>query len=137
MAVITTPDYISVSRSFANTKLLIDGTSGEMLDAVELIVLSNDLETEIDLLMPFYNAYQVSVVDARIASYLVSAVSSLQQHVIDRALDGTNAAYIDINDWLRDESITVPLAFAEISELAGWVIDHDRIAANPTITITY
>lgn len=138
MAVITTPDYISVSRSFTNARTLIDGTTGEMIDAVELIVLSNDLETEIDLLMPFWNAYQTAIVDAQTPTYLRTAVGSLQRHVMTRATDpSTGVAYIDINDWMRDESITVPATFAGISELAGWVIDHDRISADPTISIAY
>lgn len=138
MAVIPKVDYISVSQNFTNARVLLLGTTGEMLDAVEIIVLSNDLETEIDLLMPFWTAYQTALVDSRVSSYLLSAISSLQQHVIDRAIDpSTTLPYTDINEWLRDETITVPTTFADISELAGWPIDHDRISADPTVTVTY
>lgn len=138
MAVITTPDYISVSKMFNNARFLVSSSNDYLLDAVEIIVLSNDLETEIDLLMPFWTAYQGSVANTSIPGYFLSTISSLQQHVLDRAIDPvTSLRYTDINDWMRDESVTVPETFAALSEIAGWIIDHDRIESDPTVTIAY
>ena len=139
MAVIEIADYISVAKSITNSRVLVVDSSGPLYDITETIVLSNDLETEIDLLMSFYQAWQgaISYYDG-LHGFLLSAVSSLQNHVITRATDPvTSLPYTDINDWLRDNSITVPDTFASISEVAGWAIDHDRITADPTITITY
>ena len=139
MAVIEIADYISVAKSITKSRVLTAESSSPLYDITETIVLSNDLETEIDLLMPFYQAWQgaVSYYDG-VPGFLLSAVSSLQQHVMSRATDPlTSSSYTDINDWLRDNSITVPNTFASMSEVAGWVIDHDRITADPTITITY
>jgi len=137
MAVITSARYLNIARSIANARILILQTQDEWYDAVEFVVLSQVVDVEVDLLYQMWQSYQVSLTDTNPKSYYLSAVSVLQQHVIDRATDGSGDTYTDINEWLRDENTQVPATFAELSESAGWPIDHDRISADPTVTITY
>jgi len=128
MGVISRADYISIADDIACSRLSVLNGTTQLYDAVTTVVLSQDIDVEVDLLMPFWESYQITLSNNTIPTHLLSATSVLQQHIID------NTSYTDINDWLRAENILVPETFAEISEAAGWPIDHDRITNDPTVT---
>ncbi|MFW6122365.1 MAG: hypothetical protein ACOC80_15900, partial [Petrotogales bacterium] len=89
------------------------------------------------LLDPLYQAYtKVSAMNTNTPSYFKNVISSIHTHIIDRATDASGNAYTDINDWLDDNGLLVPATFADMSEDAGWPIDHDNIKDDPTISFS-
>ena len=137
MAVITGANYRSLSEELTNARLVQLQTQEELYDAVEVIVATNVVDVEVDLLFQFWQTYQITLTESNVKSHFLSAISVLNQHVIDRATDSGGDIYVDINEWLRDESVQVPETYAEMSEQAGWPIDHDRISTDPVIVISY
>jgi hypothetical protein len=136
MPVISSADYLNYAKDVARGRILQTLSPDYLYDAVEVIVLSQDVDVEIDLLMSTWNLYQQTLINVNVPSYFVSGVATLQHHVMSKAVDIAGDPYADINDWLRYEGIQVPEAFADISTLAGWTIDHDRTAADPTVTVS-
>ena len=138
MAVITNTVFSSIADEIGQARILQLSVDDHIYNAVVDIVNLQEayLDVEVDLLSEFWQSYQISLAEALVPAYMLSDISVLHQHVMDRAVDGAGDKYTDLNDWLRDESVHVYETYADMSEEAGWPIDHDRIKADPTVTIT-
>ena len=136
MAVILNTDFSSIADHIGQARIAQLRQRTEIYDSVVVIVDLQEayLDVEVDLLNEFWQSYQVSLAETQTPSNLLSDISILHQHVIDRALDGSGSRYDDINVWLRDESLQVFETYADMSEEAGWPIDHDRIKTDPTLS---
>ena len=136
MAVILNTDFSSIADHIGQARIAQLRQRTEIYASVVVIVDLQEayLDVEIDLLTEFWQSYQVSIAETQVPSNLLSDISVLHQHVMDRALDGAGSKYDDLNDWLRDESIQVYETYADMSEDAGWPIDHDRIKTDPTLS---
>jgi len=136
MAVILNTDFSTIADHIGQARIASIQQRTELYDSVVVIVNLQEayLDVEVDLLNEFWQSYQVSLAETQVPSNLLSSISVLHQHVIDRALDGAGEKYTDINDWLRDESVTVYETYADMSEEAGWPIDHDRIKTDTTLS---
>jgi len=137
MAVITNTVFSSIADELGIARILQLSVDDRIYNAVVDIVDLQEayLDVEVDLLNEFWQSYQVALAEALVPAYMLSDISVLHQHVMDRAVDGAGNKYDDLNDWLRDESVQVYETYADMSEEAGWPIDHDRIKSDPTVTV--
>jgi len=139
MSVITSADYQLIVDNYAEGRLCQLEVENEFYANLAIIVNLQEpfLDVEVDLLSPFNQSYNtVSAQNTITPSYFLSNISSLHTHIINRATDGAGAVYTDINDWLSDNSVLVYNTFAEMSEDAGWPIDHDNIKSDPTLSFS-
>lgn len=146
MAAITVAKYQTIANLYANAQIQVVGVTDYYYDAAYEIVLLQSFDPEIDLLQPFYNAYLSSqTIFSQTPSGIVSAITQLQRHVLDKARTSTLTRFTTIDDWLdasatngvadsafgregdTDVSIKVPQEFADISAQAGYSIDTDNI----------
>lgn len=138
----TSPNTISVNlyQQIANLYsihlLAMRDVQEFYLSAAEEILFSDDFDVELNLLRKLYNAFENSDFYNNPAAASISAVASLNAHVIKNARDNDGNRFIDINEWLlaangrlddHDDAITVPTAFAEMSSQAGYPIDGENI----------
>jgi len=147
MAAITVESYQNIANYYTAAQRQLIGVSDYYYHAAEEIVMLQDFDPELDLLAPFYSAYSASL-----AAYstpppaIVSAVSSLQKHVLARATTTAGVAFTNINQWIDangdngyltapgvgrandiDTAFTVYHEFATLSLQAGFEIDADNI----------
>lgn len=147
MAAISVAKYQTIANLYANAQRQLVGVSDYYYDAVYEIVLLQSLDPEVDLLIPFNNAYEASqIVFTQIPAGIVDAILQLQRHVLDRArTDNDNVRFTSIDDWIdaggtngvtdealgrngdTDASFTVPQEFANISAQAGYTIAAGNI----------
>ena len=116
MAVMTAPQYISLSDLYANAQVQVAGVATYYFDAAYEIVALNAFDPEIDLLIPFYNAYLAAeTAYANPPQSTISAVRKLQEHVLKRAVAtgggavAAGTAFTDINQYYAD----IPDKFAD------------------------
>jgi len=126
-------DFIGRSHAYAKA------ASDYWYDAAVEVVVTNDLETELDLVKPFIQAYRNA--SARYSLPPASGVESvrkLQEHVLRKSRKNDGERFTNINDWLAaytsggrlgdcDNSITVHPDFAELSTVVGYTIDSSNI----------
>ena len=125
---INTTSYDAVASDYTSAAIGIQGLSQHYYDAAYEILILSVFDPELDLLAPFYNAYLASsgtYTNIPIAG--ISAVGELQRHILNRARDSSDTRYTNINTWMTDHSVTVSQEFADISEMAGFVIDPGNI----------
>lgn len=142
MAIISANDYKSIMSDYAAAQNQLVGISDNYYNAAYTVLLVNVFDPEIDLLIPFHNAYVVSQsAYASAPATAVTAIRSLQDHVLNKATslgNGSVAAgekYDDINDYYEDYptdfptggSAVIPQAFATISAQAGHTISSTYI----------
>lgn len=147
MAAILTSQYKIVADDYATGMEQTAGVSTPFYDAAYEIVNLQVFDPEIDLLVPFYNAYLTAyAVMGQAPSSVITAVNRLQGHVLDKARYTIGALttqyqFTDINDWLSatvssspvhrvgdvDTAVTVRQAFATLSSQAGYPIDAGNI----------
>jgi len=108
MAAIKVENYQTVALNYAGASQQLVGIADYYyLAAVEILEI-NDFDPELDLLEPFYNAWQSSIQSyAFVTPSVLSAVTALQEHVIDKArtdstVDSTGVAqrFDTIDDWI-------------------------------------
>jgi len=152
MAAIKVENYQNIATKYAEASQQLVGIADYYyLSAVEILEI-NDFDPELDLLEPFYNAWQSAATSyAYSTPSAINAVSALQEHVIDKArtdaaVDSTGASqrFDSIDEWIdasasngvgtnigRDDDInisfTVDQEFADISNLAGYTISAGNI----------
>jgi len=138
MAVILNTDFSSIADHIGKARIAQLRQRTEIYDSVVVIVDLQEayLDVEVDLLNEFWQSYQVVLAETQTPSNFLSDISILHQHVMDRALDGAGNKYDDLNDWLRDESVRVYETYADMSEEAGWPIDHDRIKTDAVLSFS-
>lgn len=152
MGAIPVDTYVTIAGEYSDAYTSVQTVSAYYYDAAYEVLNIASFDPEVDLLVPFYNAYNTAdAVVAEPPSSVVTAVNRLQAHVLNKArydLDGTVYQFVDINDWLsatvngenvtrmrsateaetNTSAITVPAGFAELSSRAGYAIDAGNIA---------
>jgi len=135
MAVITVADYKLLVTDYSDALAQIEGVSVNYFDAAYKVLLLNVFDPEIDLLVPFHNAYLVADVSfAAQPQSVVNAVQSLQQHVLAKGVDSFGNRFTTINDFYANNlnDFTSPAfftaAFAALSQQAGFTIESTYIA---------
>ena len=122
--VISGADYKLVTADMANAKSSLDLVKSFCLDAVTKIVYLNAVTPEVDLLTPFWDTYVAasSIVDN--PSFLLSAVSALESHVLKRC------GYTTVDQYISSQvdTATVCPDWAVLSALAGFPITGTYIA---------
>lgn len=106
MAAIKSSKYMTIAGLYANAQTQIEGISDYYYEAAYEIVLLQVFDPELDLLQPFYTAYQaVQALFTQTPAAVVSAVGALQAHVLSKARtqDGSGR-YTNINYWLESDN---------------------------------
>jgi hypothetical protein len=157
MAAINSTKYQTIAQLYADAQAQIEGVSSYYYDAAYEIVLLQVFDPELDLLQPFYTAYQaVQAVFTQTPAAVVSAVGALQAHVLSKARTQNGVGrYTNVNYWIEsdnsgndgwsapdqtaspgvygrqndsfDEPFTLPQRFANVSAQAGYPIDTGNI----------
>ena len=143
MAVITITEYKSIMTDYNTSFAALSGVSDGYYDAAYTVLIANVFDPEIDLLVSFYTAYNVSVsAYASAPTSAINAVKALQDHVLAKDVSaGTGAGqtagdkYDDINDFYADNpsdfptggSAIIPQGFATMSQQAGHTVDSTYI----------
>ncbi len=154
MAAIKVTNYQNIVDFYTEASVALVGIADYYYSAAEEIVMLNVFDPEIDLLSPFYQAYLAA--DAAYSApptAVVSAVTALQSHVLNRARTDTEVSgggyrFANINEWIDagagngylssavgrdgetgsgDGSFKVPTEFAAISSTAGYAIDAGNV----------
>ncbi len=146
MAAITITDYLSIMTDYNTSFAALSGITDGYYDAAYTVLLANVFDPEIDLLVSFYTAYNVSVSSYSSApTSVINAVRALQDHILSKDVSaGTGdqtvgAKYADIDEFYEDNaanfptagSAIIPTGFATMSQQAGHTIDSTYIIGNP------
>ncbi len=133
MAEINTTDYLDIVTLYTAASLQLVGIAQQYFDAAYEIVILSVFDPEIDLLLPFFNAYLASnTAYASAIQPVVNAVKELQDHILRRARDGAGLAFSSVNDWYADNPTafpdggsaeTITAEFAALSQQAGHRIE--------------
>jgi hypothetical protein len=113
MGAISTDSYANIAVNYGTAYNAVQDVSDYYYQAAYEIVILVVFDPEIDLLVPFYNAYLTAQsVIAEPPSSVVTAVNRLQSHILDKARYYLSAPapgetwadvltkYSDINDWI-------------------------------------
>jgi len=122
MAFLTGTEYITIADKLSSARVALQGSVGEMFDAVYEIVQLDSIDKEIDLLSPFFNVYQVSNAQWKQTSTLDAGVRALNNHVLRRSSHATLDAY------LTNEGVQVTQTFADLCNGLGYpIVDGGNI----------
>lgn len=133
MAVISITDYKLLVLDYSSALAQVAGVSVNYFNAAYKVLLLNVFDPEIDLLVPFNNAYLTADVSfAAQPQSVVNAVASLQNHILSKGVDkDTGLKFTGINDFYADNlpSFTgfFSAAFASLSQQAGFTIESTYI----------
>ena len=122
MSVISGTDYKKIADEYAVARTNVIGAAEYLFDAVYEIVMLQSLQPEVDLLDEFYNSYLVNSNLWKAPSSLLSAVRSINNHVIRRGNYASLDAYF-ADQVIIDPTFTVPAAWADLCEIAGFTVD--------------
>ena len=142
MAAIKVSNYQNIADYYTTAQKQLVGISDYYYQAAVEIVMLQTFDPEIDLLEPFYRAYiSAQAAYATAPTAVVSAVGTLQRHVLARATTNAGVAFTNINQWIDagstntyidalvgraddvDTSFLVQSEFAALSDQAGFEID--------------
>lgn len=126
--VISGTDYLAIATYYADARNSNIGSVDYLYDAVYKIVLSTQFYPTIDLINEFWNSYQINADIYRSPSTYLSAVRSINNHVINRS--GTTVT--DLNDYLEAESIQIPMGWAELCKATGVLVCRTNISNLPS-----
>ncbi len=149
MAAIKVENYQNITSLYTSAQLQVVGISDYYYEAAREIVLLQTFDPELDLLAPFWQAYLAATTAyANPPSAVITAVASLQSHILDKARTDAGAVFTNINAWIDagatngyltaavgrqnetgtgDESFKIEEQFAALSAKAGYAIDADNI----------
>lgn len=119
--VIDPPIYKVIADLYGDARNFLLEANSYLFEAVYQVVLLNEMNQEIDLLSPFYNAYQVISSQYATPMSFVPAVRALNLHILRRS------GYINISSYLTYEGITVTPSWQVLSETAGYRINDDLV----------
>lgn len=146
MAAIKIATYQNVAGFYADAQIQVANVADYYYSAAYEIVnlqFGPSFDPELDLLAPFWTAYlSAQAIFLEPPAAVIQAVSSLQNHVLDKARDNTGNRFTDVNDWIdadgangvndlsevsgreddTDDAITVDPEFAVLSSTAGFTI---------------
>lgn len=136
MAEINTTDYVDITNLYTTASQQLVGIAQQYFNAAYEIVILSVFDPEIDLLLPFFNAYLAA--DTAYASSIqsvVNAVRELQDHILRRARDPGGLPFSTVNDWYEafpavfpddfggGSSAIISSEFAALSQQAGHRIE--------------
>lgn len=121
MAVIGGSDYRAIAVAYSTARQRMLSAKQDFFDAVYLIVTLNQLRPEVDLLISFFDAYNINTELLKATTLFESATRTINQHVISAGGFATVDAYLD------DKGITVPQDWADISSASGFTISSGNI----------
>lgn len=146
MPAINADQYKIIADLYADAQGQVTDISDYYYAASYEILILNTFEPELDLLSPFHNAYLSSLtLYAQAPQSIISAVNSLQRHVLNHARTNDGSRFSNINQWIDaagtnsvsfsnvgrqgddDTSFKVKPAFAQMSAQAGFEIHSDNI----------
>ena len=145
MAALTVTDYLSIMTDYNTAFSSLSGLSDGYYDAAYTVLLANVFDPEIDLLVAFHTAYNVSVsAYAAAPPSVVSAVKALQDHILSKDVSaGTGDQtlgdrYTNIDEYYEDNlasfpvegSAIIPVGFATLSAQSGHTIDPTYVIGN-------
>lgn len=122
MAFISGPSYVAIATAYSNARNQQLTVKDYLFDAVYEIVMLQEIIPEVDLLVEFYNSYQVNTTLFSAPQTLLSAVRKLNNHVLNRS------SYTNLDDYLEGEGVTVPEQWADLCSSAGFPIDSSNIS---------
>lgn len=140
MAAIPVSVYQNIASYYTSAQQQVSDVSSYYYSAAQDILVVDQFDPELDLLKPFYQAYQgVQSAYLQVPQSVVQAVSSLQSHILAKAVDATDNQFSDINDWIAgtggrgngetdQAAFTVSQEFADLSAQAGYEIENTNIA---------
>lgn len=138
MAVISEFSYEDLVLYYTRGLNQVQDVATHYYDAAYEIVQLNTFQPEIELLIPFYSAYLAAVTSfENPPSSIISAVKTLQKHILDNATDTTTGLkYTNINSYYDDtgrfpSGYQVSTQFALVSELAGYHINGYNDSIDP------
>ena len=126
--VISGTDYLAIAVYYANARASNIGSVDYLYDAVYKIVLSTQFYPTIDLINEYWTSYRINADIYRSPSTYLSAVRAINNHVVNRA----GGDITDVNDYLIDENIKVPMGWAELCKNTGTLICLGRISDPPS-----
>lgn len=130
--VISGTDYLAIATFYSNARDSNIGSIDFLYDAVYRIVQSEQVYPTIDLVNEFWTSYQINTDIYRSPATYLSAVRSINNHVLNRA--GGNI--LDLNDYLIDQNVQVPMGWAELCKITGTLVCLSRIS-NPPVGNTF
>jgi hypothetical protein len=128
--VISGADYLAIATYYANARLANVGSVDYLYDAVYKIVLSDNVYPTIDLINEFWTSYQINTDIYRSPTTYLSAVRAINNHVINRS----GSAVTDLNDYLIEASVEIPMAWAELCKITGVLVCQGNISNLPSAT---
>jgi hypothetical protein len=114
-------DYQSIANAYARLKYHLDIASTYLYTAVNTVVDLNQLDPTLDLIYTFNSVYVANVNSVNTVSPYLAAVTTLNNHCINRG------GYTDINAYLADAGITVPQKWADLCADAGFTVSGSYI----------
>ncbi len=131
MAVITTADYKLIVVDYTAALTQLTGIKDNYYDAAYKVLLLNVFDPEIDLLIPYHNAYLTATVAyAAQPQSVVNAVRSLQGHVLAKGTDTSGDRFASVDDYYADDGTFASYFtadFAALSQQAGHTISATYI----------
>ena len=120
--VISQTEYRNISLDYASAYESIAEPNDFLYDAVYRVVLLQVVIPEVDLVNPFYDAYNIRFQNSDVPSSMIDAVRAINNHVIARG------GYVDVDAYLDSGSgITVPQGWATLSGIAGFTVSSGNI----------
>lgn len=119
--VIAQSDYREIAIAYGNARTTVLAAKQHLFDAVYLIVLLQSVRPEAELLPVFWDTYNLNVNTLETPTLLLSAVRSLNNHVL------IAGGFASVDAYLEAGNVTVPQAWADLSAQAGYVIDPANI----------
>lgn len=132
---ITTTDYKALVTDYSAALTQLTGVADNYYAAAQKVLILNSFDPEIDLLIPFYNAYLTGTVAyASQPQSVVNAVKALQDHVLSKGRIGdvdSGARFDSVNDYYADDGTFAAYfttEFASLSQQSGHTIEAAYIA---------
>lgn len=120
--VISQAEYRNIALDYSAAYDRFFEPSDFLYDAVYRVVLLQVVIPEVDLVNPFYDAYNIRFQASAVPPSMLDAVRAINNHVILRG------GYADVDAYLDSGSgITVPQNWATLSALAGFSIEASNI----------
>jgi len=119
--VISATEYRNISLDYSAAYDRLLAPTDFLYDAVYRVALLQVVIPEVDLINPFYDAYNINFTTQDIPASWINAVTAINDHVIQRG------GYDDVDAFLDDKGITVPQNWATLSSVAGFTISSGNI----------
>ncbi len=120
-SVISGADYVKIATNYGNARERVLSSVQFLFDAVYDVVILNEISPSVDLLTEFYDSYNVNANILSSPITMLSAVRTLNNHVLNRGTD------VSIDAFLDRENVRVTGSWALLSAAAGFPISAINI----------